>query len=193
MPKLILVKHSNSNHNPHQPAAHWTLTDQGIARCRPLAHHLARYQPQRLFCSPMPKAAQTALHVSHALQRIPIIENPLLAEHSRQRNAPYGTPANFQARVQRLFAAPDELAFGDETANQAQARFQRGIAAVLAQADAQENLIVIAHGTVNVLFTAQHNAIEPYALWTRLKMPALIVLDLPDFRLHAVIEDAAQP
>ena len=118
---------------------------------------------------------------------------PLLAEHSRQSNAPYGSLAEFNARIKRLFAAPNELAFGDETANQANHRFQRGINTILENANSAENIVVVSHGTVMVLFTAQHNPVDSYQLWQRLKMPAVIALDLPDFRINRVIEDAGVP
>lgn len=188
--KLVLVKHSNSNHNPHQPAHEWGLTDTGIQRCQPLAEHLAAYQPRRLFTSTMLKAKQTATLVSKALDNLPIIENPRLEEHSRLSNAPYGSVEAFHARVQQMFAQPDELIYGDETASQARLRFSQGIEDCLAQVQDDEHLIVIAHGTVNSLFTAHHNEVDVYDLWMRLKLPSIIVLDLPSFELMQVIEDA---
>ncbi len=190
MPKLVLVKHSNANHNPHQAPFDWELTAEGIARCQPLAARLAPYQPARLFCSPMPKALQTAHYVSQALDNPPIIQNRLLAEHSRQSNAPYGTLEDFHARIKGLFAEPNRLVFGDETASQASERFHRGIEMTLKQAGSEENIVVIAHGTVNVLFTAQYNQLSRYDLWLRLKLPSMIALDLPSFRLSQIIEDA---
>lgn len=191
--KLLLVKHSNSNHNPHQLSHQWGLTDDGIARCQALATHIAPYHPRRLFASTMLKTQQTAERVSAELNDIPIIKNPLLEEHSRQSNAPYGTVDAFHENLKQLFAQPDTLIYGDETANQARDRFTQGVNSVLKQADADENIVIIAHGTVNVLFTAQHNAIDSYDLWLRLKLPSIIVLDLPSFTLDSVIEDAGIP
>ncbi len=49
---------------------------------------------------------------------------------------------------------------------------------------------MIAHGTVNSLFTAQHNDIDVYDLWLRLKLPSIVILDLASFQLDDVIEDA---
>ncbi len=190
MPQLVLIKHSNSDHNPFQAAADWPLTAEGVRRCQPLAHHIAPYQAKRLYSSSMPKALQTAESVALELGDLPISECRLLAEHSRQSNAPYGSPAEFNARMQRLFAAPNELAFGDETAKQARHRFQRGIETILETANSAENIVVISHGTVMVLYAAQYNSIDSYHLWQRLKMPSLMALDLPDFRISKVIEDA---
>ena len=138
MPALVLVKHSNSDHNPNQAAADWPLTAAGLRRCQPLARHLAPYQAKRLYSSPMPKALQTARRVARELDDIPVSKCPLLAEHSRQSNAPYGTIADFNARMTRLFAAPNELAFGDETANQAKLRFLRGIESILENTNSAE-------------------------------------------------------
>lgn len=138
----------------------------------------------------MPKALQTAKSVAQKLGNLPVRECPFLAEHSRQSNAPYGTLADFNARMKRLFAAQNELIFGDETANQASNRFQRGINTVLESANQAENIVVFSHGTVLALFVSRHNPIDCYSFWKRLKMPAVIVLDLPDFRILSVIEDA---
>ena len=50
--------------------------------------------------------------------------------------------------------------------------------------------MVFSHGTVLALFVSRHNPIDCYSFWKRLKMPAVIALDLPDFRILNVIEDA---
>lgn len=188
--KLLLVKHSTSNHNPDQPAHEWGLTDEGIQRCHALAQHLAPYHPRRLFASTMPKARYTAAHVAESFDHIPIIENPRLGEHSRKTNAPYGTVDEFHTRIKQMFAQPDDHIYGDETANQARVRYSQEIADCLAQVEDDEHVIVVAHGTVNALFTAHHNPIDVYDLWMRLKLPSIIVLDLPTFTLDHVIEDA---
>ena len=193
MSELVLVRHSNSDHNPVQAAADWRLSAEGLRRCQHLALHLAPYQAKRLYSSPMPKALQTAERVALELGDLPVSQCPLLAEHSRQSNAPYGSLADFNARIKRLFAAPNELAYGDETANQAKHRFQRGVETILEDANSAKNIVVVSHGTVMVLFTAHYNPVDSYQLWRRLKMPALIALDLPDFRINRVIEDAGVP
>lgn len=190
MAKLVLVKHSNSNHSPAQPAQDWELTPEGYERCKPLAKHLARYRPRRLISSTMPKALQTARSVAEGLDNIPVNESPLLAEHSRRSNAPYGSAAAFDARIRRLFEAPDELVFGDETAIQARQRFQNGILSLLETADPEENIVVLTHGTVAVLFAAQYNSIDSYDLWRKLKMPSIIEMEASDFRICQIIEDA---
>jgi broad specificity phosphatase PhoE len=191
--KLLLVKHSNSNHNADQMSDEWVLTDEGMERCKTLATHISPYHPRRLFASTLIRTQQTAQAVSKELGDIPIIKNALLEEHSRKSNAPYGTVEEFYARVKGMFEHRDSLIFGDETANQALNRFNQGVEAVLNQVDPDENIVIIAHGTVNSLFTAQHNDIDIYNLWFKLKMPSIILLDLPSFALDSVIYDAGIP
>ena len=72
-------------------------------------------------------------------------------------------------------------------------RFQRGIETVMAKANIAENIVVIAHGTAMVLFATHYNSLDPFDLWQRLKLPSIIVLELPDFRISKVIEDAGSP
>lgn len=192
--KLLLVKHSMSNHNPNQPAAKWGLTAEGIQRCKALATHLGSYKPEQLFSSTMPKALDTARLVALELDDIPIVDKVELQEHSRKSNAPYFDSADeFNVAIKRMLENPDELHFGDETAHHAQQRFSQGIHTCLQAASADEHVVVVAHGTVNTLFTAQHNDIDIYNLWSRLKLPSIIVLDLPSFKLESVIEDAGIP
>ena len=59
--------------------------------------------------------------------------------------------------MRRFFAEPDALVYGDETAEQARARFQGGIDQILADAAPEENIAVIAHGTVIALYAAHYN------------------------------------
>ena len=40
------------------------------------------------------------------------------------------------------------------------------------------------------LYAAHYNPIDSFQLWQSLKMPSVIVLDLPDLRISKVIEDA---
>jgi len=138
----------------------------------------------------MAKARQTALGIASELGDVPVSECPLFAEHSRQSIAPYGSLAGFHARMKRLSAAPNELVFGDETAEEAKHRFRRGIENILESSTKAENIVVISHGTVIVLFTAHYNPIDSFQLWQRLKMPSVLVLELPGFRISRVIEDA---
>ncbi len=78
--------------------------------------------------------------------------------------------------------------WGNETAEQARARFAGGVRAVLAE-HSEGNLAVVAHGTVNTLFLTHHHDIEAYGFWRRLGLPSFYTVSLPDFGLQDVIFD----
>jgi len=191
MAKLLLIKHSTSNANPDQPAHTWGLTQEGVQRARVLATHIQPFAPTQLSSSTMPKALHTAQLVSQQLDDLPIVQNPHLGEHSRKSNAPYfESIEEFQNTIKHMFDQPNDLIYGDETAYQARDRFIHGIEQIVRSTSPEENIAVVAHGTVNMLFTAKHNDIDTYALWARLKLPSIIILNLPAFALESVIEDA---
>jgi broad specificity phosphatase PhoE len=52
-----------------------------------------------------------------------------------------------------------------------------------------ENVAVVAHGTVITLFVARHGAVEPFVFWKRLGLPSFCVLTLLPFRLEHTVFD----
>jgi broad specificity phosphatase PhoE len=52
----------------------------------------------------------------------------------------------------------------------------------------QDDLAVVAHGTVITLFVAQTNSIDPFKFWQRLGLPSYVVLLLPDLSIIRVTE-----
>ena len=40
------------------------------------------------------------------------------------------------------------------------------------------------------MFVARRNNFDPYELWSRLGLPSLVVLELPDYRAVEVVDDA---
>src|SRR5690606_15956839 len=88
----------------------------------------------------------------------------------------------FHANVQEMFANPSTLVFGRETADEAFARFNEGLAKVLRKASC-ENAVVVCHGTVISLFVARMTGTDPFPLWVRLGLPSFVVLEGPNYKL----------
>ncbi len=184
--KLILVKHSLPDVDPSQPASRWPLSDEGRARCLPLADRLAQYQPAHLAASSEPKAVATAEIVAERLGiRLEVVEG--LHEHDRS-NEPFVEAEEFRAAVASFFDRPDELVMGRETASQAQMRFGDAVQRLLI-GHTTGNVVVVAHGTVISLYVARHAGVEPLPLWRRLGLPSFVVLSLPDLGMIDVIEN----
>jgi broad specificity phosphatase PhoE len=175
MTSLILVKHSLPEIVENIPTREWRLSAEGQVRCKHLADQLAKYQPGQIISSVEPKARETAELVAKELNLSAIVFDDL-HEHDRS-NMGYLSKEKFQESIREFFAKPDELVFGNETADQAYQRFQTAIASILRQFPNQR-LVVVAHGTVISLFASRLTGISNLSLWEELGLPSFVVLDL---------------
>jgi broad specificity phosphatase PhoE len=186
MPHLILIRHSETKRVPGVNAHQWQLSEEGRRRCDALTAHVRADDLRVIVSSEEPKALQTAQPVADALA-IPLRTGVGLHEHDR-RNVPcVGDDANFQATIQRLFAEPSVLVYGNETADQAHERFAAAVQAVVA-AHPVGNIAIVTHATVLTLFVSRIAGLDPFALWSRLGMPAVVRVALPEYRLVEVVE-----
>ena len=185
MCKLILIKHSLPEIVPGVPAAAWRLSEAGRARCHPLASELAAYHPDVIAASVEPKAAETARLIADVLG-CPLETVEGLHEHER-RSVPFLDSDAFDAAVAAFFARPAERVLGEETADQAHARFAAAVSGVIARHPGR-TIAIVAHGTVISLFAARASGLAPYPLWKSLGLPSYLVLSLPDLHLLTMIE-----
>ena len=177
---LLLIKHSLPEIIPAIPARDWNLSAAGKQRCVSLADTLRPFQPDLFISSLEPKATETA-EITAKLMGKPFRTAPNLHEHER-RNVGWFDRTQFEASAARLFQYPDQLVFGEETANQAHARFKQAVERLLAEHPGQ-TLAIVAHGTVIALFTSRAASLEPFPLWQHLGLPGLVVLSRPDLQL----------
>lgn len=181
-PKLILVRHAAVQVNPEVNSHQWELSPDGRSATHQLAPHLQKFDPSHIFTSQEPKAIATGAALADVLA-LPTQAIPGLQEHDR-RGVPYfENKADFETAVSQLFAHPNELLFGNETAVQARERFDTAVNQLYQQFP-QETLILTTHGTVLTLFIGMHNtAIQPFQFWQRLTMPFAAILSWPEKQL----------
>ena len=187
MSYLILVKHSAPAVAPGVPAREWRLSGLGQQLCDHLADRLAPYRPAVVVTSREPKAEETG-HYTGALLGVPVLAADGLHEHERRTVAFMGDQERFETMVALFFAAPDTQVFGEETANQAHARFAAAVESVLA-AYPDQTVVIVAHGTVISLWLAHAVGLAPFPLWQRLGLPSFVVLTRPDLEVISVVED----
>ena len=185
MNKLILVRHSEPKIEPKVRANRWHLSARGRDRCIGLAQRLAAHAPDIMLSSTEPKARETAEIAADTLGILVAVAEGLY-EHER-KSAPYVSAQQFRAAVEGLFARPDELVHGEETADQARERFGGAIKSVLDNHQ-EANVAVVAHGMVISLFVGAVAGIDGLALWERIGMPSYIVLSRPGFELLEIVE-----
>lgn len=179
MPKLILIRHAQPAIVPQDPPHTWQLSSQGQDATRDFVSQLKAYKPKHIFSSPESKALETALILAEILHIGFEIVNDLY-EHERS-NEKFIEPDIFAQKMRDFFTRADELVYGQETANNARARFH--IALLNAWRNHRHhNVAVVAHGAVISLFVAHvipH--IDGFELWQCLKLPDMVVLETDDF------------
>ena len=179
---LILIKHSIPEIAENIPAREWALSPEGRARCKPLAEHLAKYKPTKIISSVELKAKQTAELVAKELG-LTMTTFEGLHEHDRS-HVGYLSKEKFEESVREFFARPDELVFGEETAEQAFQRFQSAIDSIL-NTFTDKTIVVVAHGTVISLYVSRFNGISGLSLWKELGLPSFVALDMESRSLIA--------
>lgn len=183
--RLILVKHSLPALEPGVPSHEWRLSDVGRARCVPLAERLAAYEPAIIAASPEPKATETGRRVAERLD-LPLAVVASLHENDRTNLGWLGSE-ELEARIARFFAEPDRRIMGNETADEAHARFAAAVENVCTRHPAG-TIVIVAHGTVITLFVSHRAGLEPFAFWKRLGLPSFVVFSLPDQTMRAVVD-----
>jgi broad specificity phosphatase PhoE len=169
-----LIKHSLPEIQEGVPASQWHLSVQGRERAHRLAPQLADYGLGRIFSSHEPKAAETAEILATDL-KLPWQTIPNLHEHVRPVSTNFSQAA-FEADVAALFARPNELVFGSETADQAHERFRQAVEGIV-EVNSGENIAIVAHGTVISLFVSRACGMEPFPLWESLGLPSCVIID----------------
>jgi broad specificity phosphatase PhoE len=181
MAYLILVRHSLPQMNSLVPANQWRLSYEGRARCQFVVNHLVHYPLIQIISSIEVKAQETAQIVAKCLH-MPYQVYPGLHEHERPDATP-SNPDEFIATIERFFAQPEKLVFGQETADQVCTRFSQAIHSLLEQYP-DKNLVIITHGTVISLFLSRFCGVEPFSFWKRLGLPDFVVISMPGYLIH---------
>lgn len=189
---LYLVKHSLPEKRPEVPSREWVLGEEGRTRSRRLGERLAGRGIARIVTSSEPKAHETGVLMAGALGGpVPVEIADGLHEQERRHTPFFASEAEYDAAVAELFACPGERVFGEESADEAHARYAAALRRVIAAGEAP--LAVVSHGTVMSLFIARQGGLEVFPLWKSLGLPSCAILTLPDLKLVDVVEPAPGP
>lgn len=178
---VVLVKHSAPVLERDVAPRNWRLSEEGRRRSVVLADRLRRCEPGVFVSSDEPKAIETA-EIAAGRLGVGCSVRAGLHEHDRT-GAPFLGNEEFQQAARDLFANPDEPVWGNETAEQARARFEGAVRKVLDEREEQV-VTIVAHGTVISLFVATYNDVDTYALWQSLGLPSFCVLTVPGFGMR---------
>jgi broad specificity phosphatase PhoE len=174
---LILIRHAAPEINSKVSSNRWKLSDAGRQDAAKLARELSAFSIGVVVSSTEPKALETAGFLADAFDLAPEVHSGI-HEHDRA-HVPFLLEQDFKETMGHLFANPDKLIFGSETANEAGKRFEKALYELLVRYP-EDTLAVVSHGTVLTLFLAKHLKSDPYDTWLSLAMPEAIVLSRPD-------------
>lgn len=166
---LILVRHAEPAVDPATSPSTWRLTEASRSAAAALAEQLAGFAPVAAVSSPEPKALETAQIIARRFGLPVAIDTGLVELH--RPGLPFGTRAEFEARMASFFRAPNEPFFGGESANEARARFVAALARF-----PQRPLLVGTHGTMLSVYVAEVAGLDAFDLWRGLAMPEAFVL-----------------
>jgi len=175
MPNLILIKHAMPEIIPSVSSKEWVLSEAGIASCGTLADSLSGYELQQLFSSREIKAVQTAEIIA---EQLGLVNTPVddLHENDRSGFPFFENPEDWKQQFREFFAHPKQRIIGNESAEEALARFEKAVRNLIRE-HVDESLAIVAHGTVITLLVAAHNDIEPFEYWASLELPSFVVLE----------------
>ena len=181
MSQLLLVRHAQPEIQPDVPSNRWALNEQGRQQAVHTAEQLRAYRPEIIITSEEPKAAETGQIIADALD-LSCRSAPGLHEHDRTGVPYFDDTAEFETAVKRFFERPDKRVFGGESAADTKQRFVGAVQEVLTAYPTQ-TVAIVAHGTVNTLFTQAFNPVSPFELWQTWPLAGFAVLSRPEFGL----------
>ena len=166
---LFLVRHGRPLVDPSRPAAEWELDPAGYDDIWALRESGTLPSPASWFCSPEPKATQTAQLLTDA--DVGIVEE--LREHRRAA----GWLPDFEDAVRRAFEAPDApAAAGWEPLSATRARVVPAVRRIV-EVCGGEDVVLVGHGTAwTVLVAALTGSAPDLGRWESLGMPDVIVV-----------------
>ncbi|MYA60270.1 MAG: histidine phosphatase family protein [Chloroflexi bacterium] len=188
---VLLVRHSRPCISNQMSYKDWPLSDEGKRLALQAAEHVAELKPGLIGSSNERKAMETAETIArHCGMNVEV--EPDLREHDRT-GVPWRGSATRQQELQALFANPNTVVFGRESASQALGRLTTAIDRVTTRTPAP--WVLVTHGTVMALYLAKLTGRAAIEVWSQLGLPTVATVDLGNRRLVELVTEfpAARP
>ncbi|MFC6288476.1 histidine phosphatase family protein [Nocardioides sp. GCM10027113] len=168
---LHLVRHGRPLVRTGVPAHDWELDPTGFDDVWALRESGRLPGNALWFCSPEPKATQTAQLLTEV--EVGVVDG--LREHVRDSTEWFD---DFPGAVRRAFAVPAAAAYdGWEPIADCRARVVRAVSGIRS-AHPDDELVLVGHGTAWTLLVSELTGRPPdLSAWERLAMPDLLVVD----------------
>ena len=186
MRKLILIKHAMPNIDESVPSKEWLLSEEGKIKSKSLANYIKEYNVKHIYTSDEQKAIETGEIICKELNLDLKIHKNL---HENDRTGlNYLTHDEYDKVFKSFFNNPFNNVVGNETAKGAQSRFIEAITDIIENNEAEEDIVIVAHGTVISLFVSNFNKVDTFPLWQSLELPSFVELTIPNYKIINVIK-----
>ncbi len=181
---LILVRHAAPVVDPSRPSEEWALSEAGRAASLELAARLSSYAPALILSGPEPKQVGTAEAIATSVSA-PVVISPGLSEH-RRRSTAHAKKEEFESAIRRFFDEPENLVYGEESANQTYERFSLALDGALRK-QPDSSVVAVSGGTAISLFISRRSGVEPFPLWKNLRLPTAFVIGRGDWKVQEIL------
>ena len=176
---LHLVRHAPVIDDLDRASTEWVLAPNAGASVRDLLRKFDHSRLRRVLSSRQKKATETARILASSLD-LPFEIREGLEEHHRLKEDYIAGDADFRQMLADFFDRPDELVFGQESADTALKRFSGAIHSLMNETDDDE--LIVSHGTVISLILASGKNGSPMELWSSLTSPDHIAVLWPSLQ-----------
>lgn len=177
MRRVLLVRHAEPHIEIDLPASEWSLTPRGVASTQRLAAELMALRPALIVASPERKALQTA-HVLAGELNLPIEIDEHFSEQGAEAGQFLTDYAEFRALVRHHFDHPDEVVLRQESSRAAADRFGAALDDRLRVLTPDDVPVIVSHGRIMASWLASLTDTEAWEIWTALRLPDLLDVDL---------------
>ncbi len=185
MTRVILVRHAEPQIDIDVPSAEWRLTPRGMSSTEQLAAVLASLGPTLIVASPERKAVETGRILADALG-IPLEEDACFSEQEAEPGQFLADNSEFRAFVRSHFDHPDEIVMRQESSHSARERFAAAIRLRFPEHPSDEAPVIVSHGRIMVSWLGALTSVSAWDVWTELRMPDLIEVDLEQRTYHSI-------
>lgn len=172
--RILLVRHARPLVDAGRPSHEWDLEDGASEDIVSLSPYLRRFNVDGIITSPERKAVSTAGIIASVL-RLPVVVEPALREQGNEGVPWVGGEHLFREAVAHHFARPCEVVLGNESSDDAVKRFGAGVERARAW---HRFPLLVGHGRVMSGFIARIAGMQPMEVWTDLRMPDALIVDI---------------
>ena len=187
---LLIIRHGESEAdilNVHEGRADFDLTARGVKQAAAMAEHVkARYHVDRIYASPLKRAAHTASLLSAATEKDIVFDDDLMEfNNGLLAGLPYDEAAAIYPPVRDL--PPDKAVYGQESLTEFRGRAERFFKRLYAECGGEETVAAVTHGgMINQLFGSLLSLPLSHGVWFTTYDTGIHELELKDGKVRII-------